>query len=822
MDSSELIELFYNRTYEKFVNKQILDDKNYIVPRQQLTNYVRELVNIPFIDFLEYIKQNVIERRIEASDITQFDSFFAGEIEMCNALIWANNPGCQYIDIGRFFPNNTFGKSDGALRKYGEKHIKAATQLGLTFEYYNFWYLSCLGYIYPDLDEITRKRLLARTISRNYLYQQMLIDILKHDIDPVSYLGVLRRKVNNVCRFLNICLEECKKQGIRTYKIKGRTNDGRRPLDLFKTRFDVDDNDERSLYLEKYLIEIAKCPMCSIDEEIESFFRYRRGDKNACKRIIESNLRFVVRIAKQYRNHGLELQDLIQEGNKGLVKAVEYFDITRGVPFIKYAVWWIRQSITRALITIPYFVQIPLNTLILHRRAWDFVDSFEQINGYFPSVSDIEENVSSDIERLNCVYKLPADLNEMTCQIDDIDEYEISCPQIDDFSQIEFNKYLVNRLLQCLNYRNSQIIKSYYGIENNQEYETLERIGAAWGLTRERVRQVIEKSLKIMREYYVNHIDQWSSRPSDYHNEISYNEQKKETLLIEYDKAESIFYEFYDAGKRSIRNRIENNGIIKQSTPIRKKDAPILKSREKMYGYYTHRIMKLRQAGAHGKKILAKPALLVAVIDAIENNEIQQNKIAITRSLEDKYYSILSKYTEESQSSRLTRIEMPFWHLQSDKFWFLKPSYPNAKNFSPSKKWLIDNIKYARLDGDLWYLLQDEVWRNKLRNFIIEHKLIDDSVIQNENVQIEKTDTIMINETMGQPKFLISTPLNDLVRLGIITERQLKHCNKKGLRTIGDVKKKIEYHHLTPDSTRFTKYTLDMWFGIVGLLNNKI
>ena len=191
MDSGELIDLFYNRAYEKFVNKQILDDKNYIVPRQQLKNYVHELVDIPFVDFIDYIKQNGIERTVEVSDVTQFSSFSVCEIEMCNALIWANNPGCQYIDIGRLFPNNILSRSDSSYRRYGESHIKAAAQLGLTFEYYNYWYLSCLGYIFPELDESLRRRFLARTITRNRLYQQLLVDIMQHDVNPEVYIDIL-------------------------------------------------------------------------------------------------------------------------------------------------------------------------------------------------------------------------------------------------------------------------------------------------------------------------------------------------------------------------------------------------------------------------------------------------------------------------------------------------------------------------------------------------------------------------------------------------------------------------------------------------------
>ena len=191
MDSGELIDLFYNRAYEKFVNKQILDDKNYIVPRQQLKNYVHELVNIPYIEFINYIKENGIEGKIEASDITQFSSFSACGVEMCNALIWANNPGCQFIDVGRLFPNKIIGRSDEAYRKYGEKHIKAATQLGLTFEYYGYWYLSCLGYIFPELEEGVRRGFMARTITRNRLYQQLLVDIMCHTVNPEVYIDML-------------------------------------------------------------------------------------------------------------------------------------------------------------------------------------------------------------------------------------------------------------------------------------------------------------------------------------------------------------------------------------------------------------------------------------------------------------------------------------------------------------------------------------------------------------------------------------------------------------------------------------------------------
>lgn len=142
------------------------------------------------------------------------------------------------------------------------------------------------------------------------------------------------------------------------------------------------------------------------------------------------------------------------------------------------------------------------------------------------------------------------------------------------------------------------------------------------------------------------------------------------------------------------------------------------------------------------------------------------------------------------------------------------------RDFSPTKKWLIEHVKYAFLDDDLWYLLQDSTWRNKLRKYIVEHKLLDDSVTQSKKEELVETEKQKTIEKKNQPQFFTTTSLTSLVGLGIITKKQLKHCHKKGLATIGDVKKKIEYYRLTPDSTRFTKYTLDMWFLIVGLLNN--
>lgn len=227
MDNREYIELFYERIYEKDVNNKILDDKNYIVPRQQLLDYINKLIEIPYIGFLNYIKEHSQAITYDKSDITQCSSFSACEIEMCNALLWGNNPGYQFIDIGKLFPTYVKTRNDGAYRKYGENQVKTASQLGITFEYYNYWYLSCLGYIYPELNQQQKDSLLARTISRNPLYQKILADLLDKDIDLADYLSILssvtqKRRLGSVITLLNFCLKECHKDGIAIHSIKGK------------------------------------------------------------------------------------------------------------------------------------------------------------------------------------------------------------------------------------------------------------------------------------------------------------------------------------------------------------------------------------------------------------------------------------------------------------------------------------------------------------------------------------------------------------------------------------------------------------------------
>lgn len=147
---------------------------------------------------------------------------------------------------------------------------------------------------------------------------------------------------------------------------------------------------------------------------------------------------------------------------------------------------------------------------------------------------------------------------------------------------------------------------------------------------------------------------------------------------------------------------------------------------ERCFAFFAKRIMNIRQAKIRGEVIVAKPVLLLALIDGISENVFVDNEFGLTEWLEERYLTLMKKYTRSSQFSNITGIENPFWHLSTDGFWNLQYRIEPSNTSSPSKAWLKENIDFAYFDESLWILLQNKVWRMKLRDYIIEHKLTDD------------------------------------------------------------------------------------------------
>jgi RNA polymerase primary sigma factor len=155
-----------------------------------------------------------------------------------------------------------------------------------------------------------------------------------------------------------------------------------------------------SFSIEKYLSEISKLPLLNEDEEVDLAKKVREGDSDAMEELVKANLRFVVSVAKQYQNQGISLNDLINEGNIGLIKAAAKFDETKGFKFISYAVWWIRQSILQALIEQPRIVRLPMNKATIYNKIVNAIQDFEQLNQREPTNDELADILDMKADEL--------------------------------------------------------------------------------------------------------------------------------------------------------------------------------------------------------------------------------------------------------------------------------------------------------------------------------------------------------------------------------------------------------------------------------------
>ncbi|UKK47050.1 RNA polymerase sigma factor RpoD/SigA [Prevotella sp. E9-3] len=256
--------------------------------------------------------------------------------------------------------------------------------------------------------------------------------------------------------------------------------------------------------LDKYLQEISREELVSVEEEVELAQRIRKGDRKALERLTRANLRFVVSVAKQYQNQGLSLPDLINEGNVGLIKAAEKFDETRGFKFISYAVWWIRQSILQALAEQSRIVRLPLNQVGAVGKINRILNKFEQENERRPSVDEISEHIDLPKEKIDEAMSVNGHSVSVDAPFTN-DENSLLDVMVNDDSPMADKQLVreslrteINTALKVLNERERNIIEAYFGI--NQPELTLEEIGAKFDLTRERVRQIKEKAIRRLRD----------------------------------------------------------------------------------------------------------------------------------------------------------------------------------------------------------------------------------------------------------------------------------------------------------------------------------
>ncbi|GBD92971.1 RNA polymerase sigma factor SigA [bacterium BMS3Abin05] len=257
--------------------------------------------------------------------------------------------------------------------------------------------------------------------------------------------------------------------------------------------------------LEKYLEEIGQFFPLPPEKEIALAKRIKKGDKEALDVLVRSNLRFVVSVAKEYQNQGLPMEDLINEGNLGLIKAAERFDETRGFKFISYAVWWIRQSILQALAEQSRIVRLPLNRVGAINKIGRMLDNLGQEFEREPRLDEIAERMNMNSFELaetirtssrHLSLDAPFQQGDGNSLLDILKNERMSAP--DDDLMDESLRLEIEKVLATLTIRESRIIKFYFGIDQDRPL-TLEEIGEIFSLTRERVRQIKEKALRKLR-----------------------------------------------------------------------------------------------------------------------------------------------------------------------------------------------------------------------------------------------------------------------------------------------------------------------------------
>ena len=257
--------------------------------------------------------------------------------------------------------------------------------------------------------------------------------------------------------------------------------------------------------LDQYLREISAYPLISREEEIELARRIKAGDQEALDKLVRSNLRFVVSVAKKYQNQGVSLADLINEGNLGLIRAAHKFDETKGIKFISYAVWWIRQAILQALAEQSRIVRVPLNRAgTLHRigkRANQLLQELgrEATHAEIADGMDIsEEEVAKTMSISQAHLSLDAPLapGEDNKLLDYLPDNLNPTPDEETFEKALSES--IEAALNSLKEREAKILRLYFGLDGGEPM-TLEEIGELLGITRERVRQIKEKALSRLR-----------------------------------------------------------------------------------------------------------------------------------------------------------------------------------------------------------------------------------------------------------------------------------------------------------------------------------
>ena len=279
----------------------------------------------------------------------------------------------------------------------------------------------------------------------------------------------------------------------------------------FKITQSITDRKDASLGI--YFKDVSKLSMITSEKEVELTKRIKLGDKAAANELVTANLRFVISVAKQYQNKGLDLVDLIQEGNIGMLEAAYKFDETRGYRFISYAVWWIRQSIMRAISEQCRTVRVPMSQIVNMSKINKMSEKFEQKNGRVPSMEEIEEETNLNRKKINM--SLASTYRSVSLESPLRDE-DVSClldvlpndnSESTDTTALKSDLILeIERILSKLSYREQDVLRMSFGI--GVQAMSNDEIASRFGIGGERVRQIQHSAINHIKNKYKNELSE--------------------------------------------------------------------------------------------------------------------------------------------------------------------------------------------------------------------------------------------------------------------------------------------------------------------------
>jgi len=346
------------------------------------------------------------------------------------------------------------------------------------------------------LKKISTIELIKKGRDQGFLTQDEILEVFPDAEERLNELDELYEKLTaeGIDVFESVETEEIDSDE----KVKEKLE---REIEILSKLGDAESTDP----VRQYLREIGKVALLNAEEEVELAKGFERGEKRSKDKLIQSNLRLVVSIAKKYIGRGLSLLDLIQEGNQGLIRAVEKYDWRKGFKFSTYATWWIRQAITRAIADQARTIRIPVHMVETINKLYRISRRLMQELGREPSPEEIAEEAEIDANRVREIFKIAQEVTSLEAPVGEDQESflgdfipdETQLSPVDAASKQLLKDHL-DEVLATLSEREAKVLKLRFGLEGNKQM-TLEEVGKVFGVTRERIRQIEAKALRKLK-----------------------------------------------------------------------------------------------------------------------------------------------------------------------------------------------------------------------------------------------------------------------------------------------------------------------------------